>query len=99
MPLPNLAGEEFAAVIGRFLPVIAGVILTTVRIHSALRRMGSAEWIPDQVRDDDDGEGSFWSSAAKVGHRHGARFWPFGKVHMARSVRERGARCPDAPPS
>ncbi len=59
--------------------------------------MGSAEWIPDQVRDDDDGESSFWSSAAKVGHRHGARFWPFGKVHMARSVREKGARLSERP--
>jgi len=28
------------------------VILTKVRIHSALRRERSAEWIPDQVRDD-----------------------------------------------
>ncbi|EKU76736.1 general secretion pathway protein H [Sphingobium sp. YR657] len=29
------------------------VILTKVRIHSALRLERSAEWIPDQVRDDD----------------------------------------------
>jgi len=28
------------------------VILTKVRIHSVLRRERSAEWIPDQVRDD-----------------------------------------------
>ena len=40
------------------LPIVTGVILTKVRIHSALRRMGSVEWIPDQVRDDDDGEGT-----------------------------------------
>ncbi|RSU57008.1 hypothetical protein DAH51_11570 [Sphingobium yanoikuyae] len=55
--------------VGRYLPVTATVILTEVRIHSALRRMGSAEWIPDQVRDDEDGEGSFWSSAVKGRHR------------------------------
>ncbi len=33
------------------------VILTKVRIHSALRRERSAEWIPDQVRDDGEERG------------------------------------------
>ena len=42
------------------LPIVTGVILTKVRIHFALRQIGSAEWIPDQVRDDGYAKVSFW---------------------------------------
>ncbi|RSU49666.1 hypothetical protein DAH51_23140 [Sphingobium yanoikuyae] len=42
------------------LPIVTGVILTKVRIHCALRQIGSAEWIPDQVRDDGYAKVSFW---------------------------------------
>jgi len=50
-------GEHVAA--GRSLPISTGVILTKIRIHSALGQIGSAEWIPDQVRNDGDCKGSF----------------------------------------
>jgi hypothetical protein len=42
------------------LPIVTGVILKEVRIHCALRQIGSAEWIPDQVRDDGYAKVSFW---------------------------------------
>ena len=42
------------------LPIATGVILTEVRIHFALRQIGSAEWGPDQVRDDGYAKVSFW---------------------------------------
>ncbi|RSU69990.1 hypothetical protein BRX37_23515 [Sphingomonas sp. S-NIH.Pt3_0716] len=57
---PSKLGEELeTSAFGRFLQVLAGIILTKVRIHSALWRMGSAEWIPNQVRDDGTGEVRF----------------------------------------
>ena len=42
------------------MSIVTGVILTKVRIHCALRQIGSAEWIPDQVRDDGYAKVSFW---------------------------------------